>query len=148
MSKKGSTIIWVVSVLMIFTILVTGILVLVGSTHRSALYNNHKQQAYFSALSAADALAESICQGEENFIPTPSGVTWSGYTVQLLPNMGNVDIQVTRDYVRNFDSGIEVDEDMEMLLIEATATYLGVADRVTVYLNGKEGIWRIWKYGN
>ena len=147
MNRRGSALIWVVSILMIFVILVTGILVLVGNSHRNAMYNNHKQQAYFTAKSAVDAVAYVIRfnEGYENsavnMIPTPAGVTWTNYSIRNLMayELGQATIEVKR-------------EDTSTIIIRATATYMGVADRVSLYLYGESyeeaEVWEIWKYEN
>ena len=149
MNRKGSALIWVVSILMIFVILVTGILVLVGSSHRNAMYNNHKQQAYFTAKSAADAVAyvirfngaEEYENAAANLIPTPAGVTWTNYSIRNLMayDLGQATIEVKR-------------EDANTIIIRATATYMGVEDRVSLYLYGESyeeaEVWEIWKYEN
>ena len=147
MNRRGSALIWVVSILMIFVILVTGILVLVGSSHRNAMYNNHKQQAYFTAKSAVDAVAYVIRyngayeNGAVNMIPTPAGVTWTNYSIRNLMayDLGQAAIEVKR-------------EDADTIIIRATATYMGVEDRVSLYLYGESyeeaEVWEIWKYEN
>lgn len=133
MNKKGSSIIWVVSTLLIFMIIVAGIMTLVGSSHRSALHNNYKQQAYFTALSAVRIVAEGIRQEDESLTPTPTGVT----IVPSLPlpsSMGTAKVSVNR-------------QDVNEIIIKAEGDYLGVQDTVSLVLfYNNEDSWEIWRY--
>ena len=133
MNKKGSSIIWVVSTLLIFMIIVAGIMTLVGSSHRSALHNNYKQQAYFTALSAVRIVAEGIKQENEALTPTPSGVTYNA-NLTLPSSMGTVQVSMKRESVSE-------------IIIKAEGDYLGVQDTVSLVLfYNNEDSWEIWRY--
>ena len=138
MKKKGSAIIWVVASLMIFTILVAGILIIVGGSHNTAMHNIYKQQAYFTALSVAEAAAYATIQEKDvigNFVITP------------LPSqdMGTAKLVVTN--VGKDGNGYE------RITIKATGTYKKVQDSVTIYLVGLESPdeletnWEVRGYG-
>ena len=134
MNKNGSAIIWVVSTLLIFMIIVGGILAMVGSSHKSALRNNYKQQAYFTALSAVRIVAEGINQGNESLTPTPTGVTF--YPSMAFPtSMGSADVSAQR----------LIFESRDCILIRATGNYLGVNDSVSLRLYSDEETWEIWR---
>lgn len=146
MGNKGSSIIWVVSALMIFMILVAGIFVLVGGTHRSAMADNYKQQAYYAAVSAVEAVAQYIFD-DGNMAPVTLGPGGKkDYVVSFSLDMGDAS-SVTA--IRS-ESGSG-----QQIKIEATGTYKGATDHASLYLYGKpdeevsaSGIyyWVIWKY--
>lgn len=136
MNNKGSALIWVVSTLLIFMILVAGIFVLVGSSHRSALRNNYKQQAYFTALSAVNIVAEGV-KNSESFPATTPGSIDINMTFDDLPSsMGTAEVSINR---LNFDG-------KDCVLIKATADYLGVQDTVSLRLYSSDDSWVVWRY--
>ena len=132
MNKKGSSIIWVVSTLLIFMIIVAGIMTLVGSSHRSALHNNYKQQAYFTALSAVRIVAEGIKQENQSLTPTPTGVKLTVNPI-LPSSMGTAQVSMKRESVSE-------------IIIKAEGDYLGVQDTVSLVLYNDEDSWEIWRY--
>lgn len=136
MNNKGSALIWVVSTLLIFMIIVAGIFFLVGSSHRSALYNNYKQQAYFTALSTVDIVSAGIMQ------TTPPGLTGPSVTgpvgLNLPPAMGTVTAKIMDD--------VKV-TGRTCIIIKAEADYLGVKDTVSLRMYSEGNEWKILEYG-
>lgn len=135
MNKKGSSIIWVVSTLLIFMIIVAGIMTLVGSSHRSALHNNYKQQAYFTALSAVRIVAEGVKTSDSFPATTPSSITVNT-NIDLSSNMGTAEVSIERLVYDTKDS----------ILIKATGNYLGVQDTVSLRLYSIDDSWVVWRY--
>jgi hypothetical protein len=114
-------------------IIVVAIMTLVGSSHRSALHNNYKQQAYFTALSAVRIVAEGIKEENEALTPTPSGFTYNA-NLTLPSSMGTVQVSMKRESVSE-------------IIIKAEGDYLGVQDTVSLVLfYNDENSWEIWRY--
>lgn len=106
---------------------------LVGSSHRSALRNNYKQQAYFTALSAVRVVAAGINQEEDFPIPSTPG----GY------------IEINLDLPENSMGDVEVSirlEAQDEILIVAEGNYLEVKDTVSLRLVSSGGIWKVLRY--
>jgi len=135
MKNKGSALIWVISTLLIFMILVAGIFVLVGSSHRSALRNNYKQQAYFTALSAVNIVAEGVKSSEKFPATTPESITVNA-ELTLPSSMGTAEVSINRLTFENADC----------VLIKATGDYLGVQDTVSLRLYSSGDSWVVWRY--
>lgn len=135
MNKNGSAIIWVVSTLLIFMIIVAAIMAMVGSNHRSALHNNYKQQAYFTAMSAVRIIEEGINQGNESLTPTPPGVIINP-SIVLPQSMGSAEVSIKR----------LIYESRDCILIKASGSYLGVNDSVSLRLYKDNERWEIWRY--
>lgn len=135
MNKKGSAIIWVVSTLLIFMIVVTGIMSLVGSSHRNALRNNYKQQAYFTALSAVRIVAIAINSDDSELI-IPEVGHHTELSIDLSDKaMGYADVSVRR----------EIEEE---IILMGVGNYLEVKDRVNLrlyYLEDDES-WEVFRY--
>jgi hypothetical protein len=113
-------------------IIVAGIMTLVGSSHRSALHNNYKQQAYFTALSAVRIVAEGIKQENQSLTPTPTGVKLTVNPI-LPSSMGTAQVSMKRESVSE-------------IIIKAEGDYLGVQDTVSLVLYNDEDSWEIWRY--
>ena len=153
MKKNGSAILWVVTVLLIFSVIVFAALGLSQGTHSNALKSVYKQQAYYTALSYAEAVATAVIGDPANMAPpaTPTlGIVWTGYNITGMPeSIGTVSsLSVKRVSATQIE-------------VKAKGSYKGAQDTVTVYLtrtsliynnfnagssNAVEG-WSIWKYG-
>lgn len=65
-NKAGSTLVWAIVILLVVSIVVTAVLTISLSYTTRSTDNNAKRQAYFTARSVVDAIAEELCGNTEN----------------------------------------------------------------------------------
>lgn len=152
MKKNGSAILWVVTVLLIFSVIVFAALGLSQGTHSNAIKSVYKQQAYYTALSYAEAVARAIIIDPNNMAPPTVGNEWTGYQVNFTGDMGTIaELKAKRV------SATEI-------TVKAKGQYKGETDTVTLHLYSSGGkvynnfnasggqnnyiqSWSLWKYG-
>ncbi|MEG2410791.1 MAG: hypothetical protein RSA96_07640 [Erysipelotrichaceae bacterium] len=94
-NEKGSTLVWVMGVMLILLIVVGGSLSLATNYQARTIENNKEQQAYVSAYAISDMIVNAINKNETDFIPNSNQVI-EIEKVDLPQTMGSAKVTIER----------------------------------------------------
>jgi hypothetical protein len=135
--QKGSVLTWAIVILLVLTVLVGAVLTLSLSYYTRSLNNNSLKQAYFTARSAVNAIAEELCGSTANGKTMLAKLLSNGDVLEI-PNiqfdnhqsdMGTCKAVLKRESYRGLDT----------ILITATATVGSQTESVSLRLQQKAG---------
>ena len=126
--ERGSALAWSMAVVMILLIIVTAVLSLSMNYANRSFTNNARQQAYYTAKSAVDLLAEKIGANNPDLTPTADHPLIEVTELRFDSGMGTCTAQIER-----------LSEDR--IRIAANAVYAGEEYLLTLSLTREEGRW-------
>ena len=135
-NKKGSTIVWAVTLIMLLMVIVGASLSLAYVHYNQSIKNHNQTQAELIANSAIKSLASVIEKGDQNdqIIPSEVNGVTNIYKMELDQPFGTIsDIKVTR-------------KKKNLVIATLKATYSEQSYTVYAYITQSKGVWKAIQY--